>query len=150
MLPTKIFTRTDPWYAGGLAFECVQSGRCCAGPQEGYVWVTPGEIDRLAEFLHLPGEQVRTRYTRPVGKRVSLKEDLATKDCVFLVRQADGQTRCAVYPARPTQCRTWPFWPINLFSADAWGLAELRCPGINRGTVHPPDEIQEERDRTNC
>ena len=46
---------------------------------------------------------------------VSLKEVWNPKvqghDCVFLDRTyLPGKAICSLYAARPTQCRTWPFW----------------------------------------
>ena len=38
---------------------------------------------------------------------------------------------CAVYPVRPLQCRTWPFWPENLSSEQAWNHSAKRCHGMN-------------------
>jgi Fe-S-cluster containining protein len=35
--------------------------------------------------------------------------------CAFL----DG-ARCTVYEARPTQCRTFPFWKENLRRRGSW------------------------------
>jgi len=145
----KLFAGKSPWYAGGLAFECLSCGRCCAGPEEGYVWITADELAALADYLKLSVEEIKSRYVRQVGRRMSLREDARSKDCVFLSRDSDGQGRCQIYPVRPTQCRTWPFWPGNLHSPDAWCQAGLRCPGINRGAVHPCDEIQRKRKQTN-
>jgi len=144
----KILSNREPWYAGGLAFECVRCGRCCAGPAEGYVWVTPEEVRRIAEFLGQDVGDFRNRYCRRVGRRTSLVEDAETKDCVFLRRDGEGLACCAVYPVRPTQCRTWPFWPSNLLDRDAWALAAMRCPGVNRGPLHGLDEIERKRRRT--
>jgi len=138
----KILPKSKPWYHNGLAFECIRCGRCCAGPGEGYVWVRPEEIEAAAEHLGMSVEEFRQRYTRRVGRRVSLIEDQATKDCIFLSRDEKGLPMCLIYPVRPTQCRTWPFWPTNLISPAAWNLAGIRCPGINRGPLHPLGEIE--------
>lgn len=144
----KILPKAKLWYSRGLAFECARCGRCCAGPAEGYVWITDEEIGRLAEFLGEPVEQVRGRCTRRVSRRTSLLEEPESKDCIFLAYDEAGRSRCTIYPVRPTQCRTWPFWPPNLNSVESWCLAALRCPGINRGGVHEFDEIKAKRDRT--
>jgi Fe-S-cluster containining protein len=81
-----------------------------------------------------------------VGKRISLKEDPKTRNCVFLSYDSAGLSRCTVYPVRPAQCRSWPFWPLNLEDSDAWNSAGRRCPGINRGPLHDYDEIRGKRD----
>lgn len=144
----KLFGSKPPWYVAGLAFECTGCGRCCAGPEEGYVWATDEEIQRIARFLGLSESATRSRYVRKVGRRRSLKENKANNDCIFLSDPQDGGRKCAIYPVRPVQCRTWPFWPANLRSSEAWGYAALRCPGINRGDIHPLEEIEHKRDAT--
>jgi len=139
------FLSKKPWYVSGLAFECQQCGRCCEGPEEGYVWVTREEIAAIAAHLHLPKEQFRNRYARRVATRYSLIERKDNRDCIFLETGPDGQHRCRIYTVRPTQCRTWPFWAANLRTPDAWAEAGLRCPGINRGRLVPFDEIEARR-----
>ena len=131
-----------PWYAAGLDFACVRCGGCCAGPEEGYVWATAQEIAAIADRLGIPPEQVHQRYVRAVGGRFSLRERSDSRDCVFLAGDGDRGRGCAIYPVRPMQCRTWPFWPTNLRSADAWSQAAARCPGIDRGEHFDCDEIQ--------
>ncbi len=144
----KLFAQKTPWYSGGLAFECASCGRCCAGPEEGYVWISLAEIDALAEFLKLSPGEVQARHLRRVGRRFSLTEDAKTRDCVFLRYDSDGSGRCLIYPVRPRQCRAWPFWPVNLRDPDSWSQATRRCPGINRGRLHDQDEIQRKREQT--
>ncbi len=144
----KVLPVGKPWYLRGLAFQCVRCGRCCAGPEEGYVWTSPEEIERLAEFLSVRPQEIRERYTRRVGRRISLVEEPISRDCIFLAYDESGLSKCTIYPVRPAQCETWPFWPANLRSVESWCLAALRCPGINRGMLHHYDEIQAKRDRT--
>ena len=144
----KMFARERPWYAAGLAFECQQCGRCCAGPNEGYVWVTDEEIAAIARHLGILETEMRNRYVRSVGRRCSLIELPGSRDCVFLHSDEAGRRRCAVYPVRPTQCRTWPFWASNLRDLDCWAQAGLRCPGVNRGALVAFDEIEARRRAT--
>jgi len=47
-----------------------------------------------------------------------------------------------VYPARPRQCRTFPFWPENLRSPESWNELEEFCGGVDHGRVYPLSEIQ--------
>ena len=131
----------NTWYAGGLHFECQQCGRCCSGSSEGYIWVTRPEIKLIADFLKIKPEQVRQKYLRRVGLRTTVIEQSNTKDCVFLQR-INGQKRCTIYSVRPSQCRTWPFWPDNLADADAWNKAAQRCSGINHGRFYSFEEIE--------
>ncbi|MHC4566510.1 MAG: YkgJ family cysteine cluster protein [Planctomycetota bacterium] len=130
-----------PWYAAGLHFECNECGGCCSGPGEGYIWVTKPEIEFIAEHLKMTVEQLRQRYMRRVGLRTTIIEEPTTKDCIFLTEPA-GQRGCAIYPVRPSQCRSWPFWPENLKSPGAWNKAAQKCPGINRGRLYSFEEIE--------
>jgi hypothetical protein len=134
-----------PWYAAGLAFECTGCGRCCAGPNEGYVWVTDEEIAAIAGFLAVSIEEVRRQFSRRVDGRFSLIERPENHDCVFLApATAEGASRgCRIYSVRPFQCRNWPFWPRNLGSPDDWSRAAARCPGVNRGAKFSPEQIDE-------
>lgn len=129
------------WYVAGLAFECLACGRCCAGPEEGYVWLTDAEVEAIAAFLGLTEKEMRTRYVRRVGRRQSLVERKPTRDCVFLRKHPDGHGTCDIYSVRPTQCRTWPFWATNLADPNCWAEAGDRCPGINRGELIDYEEI---------
>jgi hypothetical protein len=163
----KIFARDSGplWYAGGLAFECGQCGRCCAGPDEGYVWATEDEIADIAAHLGIAEAEMHKRYVRKVSRRYSLIERPDNHDCVFL-GYLDGSGGCVsgdpaamsgaggcaaagrgclIYSVRPMQCRTWPFWHTNLTSPDAWAHAGMRCRGINCGPLAPLDEIERKR-----
>lgn len=136
-----------PWYADGLAFECLECGGCCSGPEEGYVWITVEEIAAASEHLGVSEDEFRGKYTRKVGRRRSLIE-VENMDCVFLSADAGGVKRCSIYPVRPSQCQTWPFWPSNLRRPGDWSLAGLRCPGINRGKLHDLGHIEDDKART--
>lgn len=129
------------WYIAGLHFECVQCGNCCAGPDEGYIWVTQPEIQLIADFLKMTPGQLRRQYTKRVGFRTTILEESVGNDCVFL-REENGQTRCMIYPVRPSQCRNWPFWASNLASPTAWNKATQKCRGINHGRLHSFEQIQ--------
>ena len=155
VLPEK----TSPWYADGLQFTCTQCGNCCTGGP-GYVWISDEEIDRLATHLKLTSEQVVKKYCRKVAGRLSLTEHRNSRgeyDCVFLkeelIKSRKGaktvvQTKrgCTIYPVRPLQCRTWPFWDSNLSSAELWNDAAKRCHGMNVGRVFTEPEMEALRD----
>ena len=68
-------------------------------------------------------------------ERLSLREK-SNYDCVF------WDNGCAVYQARPLQCRTFPFWDSILVSAAAWKAAAEHCPGIGRGRPRSREEIE--------
>jgi len=135
-----------PWYAPGLTFECTQCGNCCSGPS-GYVWFTDEEAQRIAEYLELSEAEFRERFTRQVRGRQTLDEVKRARgqyDCVFLRRDGEGKALCSIYPVRPTQCRTWPFWPENIESPEAWEQAARTCPGMRRsdGEFVPVERVR--------
>jgi Fe-S-cluster containining protein len=133
--------KKKPWYIGGLHFECQQCGNCCAGPSEGFIWITKPEIEMLAEHLGLSVGKLREKYLVRLVTRTSIIEDPASRDCIFLSNINNGIRGCAVYPVRPNQCRTWPFWSSNLTSPSAWDSAALKCPGVNRGKLYTFEQI---------
>lgn len=160
------------WYGGGLEFTCTQCGNCCTGGP-GFVWITKEEIVRLAEHLKITPEETVEQYCRKIDGKFSLKEQRNGDqfDCIFLRESAGaapasnasearkGQAgratteppdtpkrSCAIYPARPLQCRTWPFWPENLRSKENWNRAGRRCHGINQGRRFTLQQIHAVRD----
>lgn len=148
-----------PWYAEGLKFTCSQCGNCCTGAP-GYVWISKDEIALLAEHLKITPEAVVEQYCRKVDGKFSLKERRSPAglyDCIFLketkvpVKGSDKVVHtiraCTVYPVRPLQCRTWPFWPENLSSEQAWDHAAKRCHGMNAaGRTFSINQIHSIRD----
>ena len=134
-----------PWYAEGLRFECTQCGNCCSGGP-GAVWFTSEEAGGMARALGVSVDVFLERYTRRIGSRRSLKELVrdGKHDCVFLDRDSrPGKAICQLYKSRPSQCRTWPWWPENLESPEAWEGTRKRtpCPGMGNGPVHNLVEI---------
>lgn len=118
------------WFQAGLRFTCTQCGNCCSGPP-GYVWVKKAEVEKIAAFIGREGKGLTREHLRRVGRRHSLTE-LRNGDCCFL--KTDGEKRtCGIYPVRPLQCRTWPFWDANLKSDRTWAEASMVCPGMNNG-----------------
>ncbi len=148
-------TEKKPWFADGLRFTCTQCGNCCTGPP-GYVWFNDAELERMAEHLGIPRQAFLEQYARPIYGRWSLDEVKTVHgyDCVLLERDPEtGHGRCSVYPARPTQCRTWPFWPENLKSPRSWRRAARGCPGMAKGLegegkLYPVEHIRIQRDAT--
>lgn len=124
-----------PWYAKGLRFGCTRCNSCCTGPP-GYVWVTEEEIARIAAFLKLGVAQFTKQYCRSVLWHVSLKER-ANGECVLLSPEG-----CRIYPARPLQCWTFPFWTYNLRSPQRWKALKPRCPGVDTGKLYGWAEIE--------
>lgn len=117
---------SSPWYREGLCFECQRCRACCRG-EPGYVWVSEAEVAALAAALGQPAEDFRRECCRKVRGRTSLRER-PDGDCVLL-----GPAGCRAYAARPTQCRTFPFWPEHLARPAGWERLGRECPGVGRG-----------------
>jgi Fe-S-cluster containining protein len=126
---------SEPWYRDGLRFTCTQCGDCCTGAP-GYVWVRDEELAALAAHRGESVEEVRDLYTRSTSRGRTLRER-ANGDCVFY----DRKVGCTVYPARPAQCRTWPFWESNVATPADWQHTCAVCPGSGRGELISAEEI---------
>ncbi len=122
----------------GLRFECTMCGRCCTNRGEyTHVYLSGREVSVLARHLGVSVEVFERRYT-------FIDEDGWTQlkidggRCVFL----NDDDTCGVHPARPTQCRTFPFWR-DFVEAGEW-TDEVReiCEGIGRGRLYSRDEAE--------
>ena len=146
---TDWFDRPDPTGLTstgevGLRFECTMCGNCCTGAP-GYVHFTADEAEAMARELGVTIAQFFERYTHetPTGRSLQERETEHGFDCVLLDRESvPGKALCRVYRARPSQCRTWPYWRDNARSLAAWKRAMETCPGMNRGPLTPPDVIR--------
>lgn len=137
LIPEVSSMSDQPWYAAGLAFTCTQCGNCCTGAP-GVVWVSEEEMRAIAEYRKQSYGEIMIHHTKLVAGRRSLTE-FANGDCTFLDPKSRG---CTIYPVRPVQCRTWPFWPSNLVSRETWERAKSVCPGIDQGAFVPLAEIE--------
>lgn len=116
---------SEPWYKEGLHFKCTGCGKCCTG-SPGYVWINEDEIANISEYLNITREEFLKKYVRRCHGRLALVEMKKNYDCVFL-----KDNRCQIYPVRPTQCKTFPYWPQNLHSQEAWEETAKECEGIS-------------------
>lgn len=117
----------------GLDFTCRQCGACCTGAP-GTVYVTADEIRAIATFLGLHPETFIERWLFPFKDSFSIREE-PNGDCPFF------KDRCTIYPVRPFQCRTFPFWFANLRSQRCWTQTAAHCPGIGTGRHYSKEEI---------
>src|SRR5262245_2115435 len=118
---------SEPWFAGGLRFRCTRCGNCCTGAP-GHVWVDGEEVSAIADFRGETVEEVTGLHTRLTRHGRSLREK-ANGDCVFY----DRDRGCTIYPVRPRQCRTWPFWESNVVTPESWVRTCEICPGSGKG-----------------
>ncbi|MCR9144482.1 MAG: YkgJ family cysteine cluster protein [bacterium] len=106
-------------------FKCTACGNCCKGP--GSVYFTPADLKAIEKHLKL----------RTASERQALRERLVQREengyavhrtggaCALL----DDDNRCSVYPVRPLQCSTFPFWPSTFASRQDLEDVIVECPG---------------------
>jgi Fe-S-cluster containining protein len=141
-----------PWYKEGLLFECTQCGECCTGAS-GLVAFTHREAKGMAKQLDMAVDDFLGKYAKPsheegVWEMLELESPHGF-DCVLLERcEETGVTRCIAHHARPSQCRTWPFWPDNLKNPKSWDRAARSCEGIGSGRLVPLRVIQRDVEET--
>ena len=124
------------WYSNGLRFECTQCGNCCRNHGDySYVYLSSRDILNIAGHLKLPPKRFVEEHCRIEDGWVTLRMDEPA--CEFLMED----NRCAIYPVRPKQCRTWPFWEENLKQATWNGPVKDCCPGIGQGELTPAAEV---------
>lgn len=125
----------SPWWSSGVRFECQGTGRCCVSRGSvGYVYLTLADRRRLARHFQIPTREFTRRYCSKTDGHFHLND--TDGPCQFL----DG-TQCSVYEARPTQCRTWPFWPENM-RPKVWSQVAAFCPGVGKGRKYEAVEIR--------
>ncbi|MCA9003387.1 MAG: YkgJ family cysteine cluster protein [Planctomycetes bacterium] len=124
------------WYEAGLCFSCTACGNCCKSNGEySHVYVTSPEITELARFLGVSETQFRAERIQEEDGWTTLV--MEGPDCFFL----DEKGHCRVYPVRPRQCRSWPFWEENLKPGVWQGPMKEICPGLDSGPRVSADEI---------
>jgi uncharacterized protein len=114
--------------AEGLRFQC-QPGctECCR--RRGFVYLTEDDLLRAADFLGMPPQAFERKYVYRTRNLLRLRTPRDSR-CHFL--EAGG---CSIHPAKPTQCRAFPFWPELVESRREWQKAKAYCPGIGQGPL---------------
>jgi Fe-S-cluster containining protein len=129
--------KPKPWYDKGLRFECTQCGACCKNHGDyAFVYLTEHDLREIPRFLGISRAEFVERYCTKDEDWVVLRMDEPA--CAFL----DEANRCKIYPVRPKQCASWPFWTENLERSTWEGPVKDCCPGIGKGEVTPAAEVE--------
>src|SRR5260370_6779845 len=109
-------------------FEC-QTGctECCR--QQGFVYLSEADLARAARFVGLSAAAFERKYVYRTRNRMRLRVPRRTH-CYFLENGG-----CGIHPAKPTQCRIFPFWPELVDHPRAWAKTARYCPGIGQGPL---------------
>jgi len=135
-----------------VRFECTLCGACCTGPS-GFILFNRQEGERIATRLGISYAEFHSRYTHdtPAGRsfreiQFSKPDGSVQHDCIFLDRTSvPDKLVCSLYEDRPTQCRTFPFWPEHMGSPRSWRLLGKSCEGVGSGNFVPASEIRIQR-----
>lgn len=111
-----------------LRFSCVSGCTACC-EQKGVVYVSEQDILNASRFLGITPAEFEANYVYRTRHQIRLRTP-ARSACFFL---AEG--RCTIHPAKPAQCRLFPFWPELVENRAAWKAAGSFCPGIGHGKL---------------
>ena len=127
----------------GLRFEC-QPGCTACCEQKGFVYLTEQDLPRAAAFLGMTPKAFERKYVYRTKRQMRLRVPRDSQ-CSFL-----REGGCSIHPAKPTQCRIFPFWPELLESRREWLKTAKYCPGMGKGPLIQIDgarqQAQEMRD----
>ncbi|KAL3911316.1 MAG: hypothetical protein SGARI_001703 [Bacillariaceae sp.] len=141
--------RESTWMASvkSLPFECTECGKCCK--TEGNVYLSPEELKDASAYKNMTTSEFIEEYAGNTMDDISSKDDKVDNNlpwvlvkntetehgpaCIFL----DPKTNhCRIYPVRPIQCSTYPFWPNVLQSEGHWN-DEVRCKDTDSMSTLP-------------
>ena len=119
-----------------VRFKCQQGcSNCCKSG--GVVLISVEDVAKISKYLKLSKEDFLKRYTKKDSNKIFLI-DQEINDCIFL-----EYDKCRIYPVRPVQCKTFPFWPQNMKSEKRWNTIMDECPGIGEGKEYTRQDIED-------
>jgi len=126
----------EKWFKDGLRFRCLPGcTSCCA--EKGWVLFSFLEAGAIAEYLRTTVDKLVGDGTLVEFPRCYSAKQTEMGGCRFLKDE-----KCSIYPVRPVQCSTFPWWSEYLCNPDGWAQAAKRCPGVGIGPVHSCEEIE--------
>ena len=111
-----------------MRFEC-QPGCTACCQRKGFVYLTEDDIAHAARFLGVTSAVFEKRY---IYRTKNLRRLRIPRGGLCRFLRPDG---CAIHPAKPTQCRLFPFWPELTESRGQWRRTAAWCPGIGKGEL---------------
>ena len=107
-------------------FTCTACGDCCR--TEGSVYFTREDLDKIYAHLKLTEDKRKALHKKLIQRR---NNNYYIHDsqgpCILLDLETN---RCKAYPARPLQCRSFPFWPSVFHSKADFRQTQHECPGM--------------------
>ena len=111
-----------------LRFTCQPNCSICC-EQEGEVFLAEADLIKMAAFLGMDAATFELQYCIRTRSQLRLRKPPG-RQCHFHKNNC-----CSIHPAKPTQCRAFPYWPELLESETAWKEAAQYCPGMNQGEL---------------
>lgn len=112
-----------------LQFSC-QPGCSACCDVDGFVYLSEADLRKAARYKKMSAKKFEAQYVYRTRHQMRLRKPADGRQCHFLV---DG--KCSIHPAKPTQCRLFPFWPEYVESRAQWRALGKRCPGIGKGEL---------------
>jgi Fe-S-cluster containining protein len=107
--------------------DCTRCANCCKTMN---VFLTQEDVERIAQNLDIPTEEVIATYLMPSGddEPSPTPYEMKCKPCPFL----GGDDRCMIYESRPACCREFPHTDKEGFAARTYGHSAnaLICPAV--------------------
>jgi len=118
-----------------VQFKCQDCcSNCCK--TGGVVLISEEDVTKISKYLKISRDEFYKKFTKEEGKKIYLI-DREIDDCIFLKND-----KCSIYPVRPIQCKTFPFWPQNVKSEKRWNMVMNECPGIGEGKEYSRQDIE--------
>ncbi len=136
--PPRILSLTGKRYSSrvdGLRFACRPGCTACCDVK-GYVYLTEVDLVKAAALLRISPGAFERRYVYRTRHLLRLLKPRASQ-CHFLKNGG-----CSIHPAKPTQCRTFPFWPEHVGTRVSWNNLKEYCPGVGEGDMVPVQAVQ--------
>jgi uncharacterized protein len=112
----------------GIRFTCEPGcTKCCR--VQGFVYLTESDLQRAAEYVGIAAADFESKYVIRYRQLLRFRKQLDSQ-CHFLTSEG-----CSIHPAKPAQCRLYPFWPELVENRRAWTEEANSCPGIGKGEL---------------
>lgn len=127
---TEISTKTlrELLHRETFEFSCNRCNKCCSC--SGTVYFSQEDLENITAFLKIDREEksfLKRRLFRDFNNGYYAYN--SSKACYFL----DEKQGCRIYPVRPLQCRTYPFWPSNFETGADVKALKKECEGVFNG-----------------
>ena len=106
------------------------------------MYLSEADIERAAAYLGMtPRRSFERKYVYRTRNRLRLRVPRRAH-CHFLVEGG-----CGIHPAKPTQCRTFPFWPELVDHPKEWAKVGQILPRHRPGSADSDRQARAPRPR---